>query len=44
MEKEWAKIKGKEFVLTLAECVVESRDDTEAVLRLGAQVMDRTTH
>lgn len=37
-------MKGKEFVLTLAECVVESRDDTEMIFRLEAQLMDRTTH
>lgn len=40
----WVKIKGKESVQTLAECVVESREDKETMFRLGAQVRDRTTH
>lgn len=42
--ENWDGQRLKEFVLTLVECVVESRDDTETMFRLEAQIMDRTTH
>lgn len=38
----WAKIKGKDFVLTLTEYVVESREDKET-MRLRSWIEQLTT-